>query len=194
MRTIFKLSMVMGMIVMTNLAVAVELLPVLEVAVVDAKKVKVSIMNAKGNTLSILDHKQSVYYQQEIADETFVKSFDFEVLPAGEYVLESRNEYKLDTYRLTISNEGLVVADVETVYYPSVTKRGEMVYVNLFTDDLEPLNIEIYNRNDQLIYQERLTGSENNGQIFDFSKSPAGDYKFLVANHGNVTVKSIKID
>lgn len=194
MRKIFKFSVCLSMIVMTNLAVAVELLPSMEVTVVDARKLKVSLMNARGNTLSILDQNENLFYQQEIIDGQYVKSFDFEILPAGKYLIKSTNEVQSKSFLITLSESGISLEEKETTFFPIVMKRGEMVYVNLFTNDEEPLDISIYNEDDKLIYKDAVKGAYNAGQIFDFSKSPSGEYRFYMANHGEITTKSIVIE
>jgi hypothetical protein len=142
---------------------------------------------SKKTQITLKDKRNNVLYSQTIeSGDSFSKSFNLELLPEGEYVVEIEDEIKLKSLSLNVTEEGVVETSTahKEHFKPVVSGKGQVVYVTQFSPDRDPLYIAIYDFQNELIHEEILNGEMNLGKKFDFSKSLAGPYRFFLESNG----------
>jgi len=137
----------------------------------------------KNTKVTIKDENNNILYEQNIEDsEKFAKSFNFELLVDGNYTIEIDDASRTKVYPFYISNDlvSLNNSAADEFFKPVVSQKGSMVYVSQFSPDCKPLYIAIYDRNNEVIHEELLTGRMDLGKIFDFSNSFGGQYRIYM--------------
>jgi hypothetical protein len=137
----------------------------------------------KNTKVTIKDENNNILYEQNIEDsEKFAKSFNFELLADGKYIIEIDDASRTKVYPFYISNDlvSLNNSAADELFKPVVSQKGSMVYVSQFSPNCKPLYIAIYDRNNEVIHEELLTGRMDLGKIFDFSNSFGGQYRIYM--------------
>lgn len=141
----------------------------------------------KRTKITFKDDRDNILFEQ-LVDESgkFAKSFKLELLADGEYKIEIEDETRTKILPLNISKNIVYVNGSENGEYfkPMVSTKGSLVYVNQFSPKSSPLHISIYNKNNELVHEETLSGKMDLGKIFDFSKSLNGEYRIYMESKG----------
>lgn len=133
--------------------------------------------------VNIYDAQNSLLYSDFVRNaKTFHKSYDFNGLSAGEYRIEViNNEGKTQQtiqYKLVDKTQlNAVISTVDaTGKYTLKVQRKQVA----------PVIVNIYDKNDVLIYQDEINVDSDFSRIYDFSKSFAKASVFEVYSNGTV--------
>ena len=164
----------------------------------EPKVTNVSFKNVKlGSMLSIKDINGLVLYKESIVKKgAYSKGFDLTALPNGEYYFELDSELKIVIIPFNVvSNQVKFKKEEEfTIFKPNIRVKDDIVYVSRSSDSESPVNYRIYyQKNNDLVYSEKLEVVKNFNRIFDFSTSEKGTYLFVFFTEGRKFSKIFKI-
>jgi len=164
----------------------------------EPKVTNVSFKNVKlGSMLSIKDINGLVLYKESIVKKgAYSKGFDLTALPNGEYYFELDSELKIVIIPFNVvSNQVKFKKEEEfTIFKPNIRVKDDIVYVSRSSDSESPVNYRIYyQKNNDLVYSEKLEVGKNFNRIFDFSTSEKGTYLFVFFTEGRKFSKIFKI-
>ena len=164
----------------------------------EPKVTNVSFKNVKlGSMLSIKDINGLVLYKESIVKKgAYSKGFDLTALPNGEYYFELDSELKIVIIPFNVvSNQVKFKKEEEfTIFKPNIRVKDDIVYVSSSSDSESPVNYRIYyQKNNDLVYSEKLEIVMNFNRIFDFSTSEKGTYLFVFFTEGRKFSKIFKI-
>ena len=164
----------------------------------EPKVTNVSFKNVKlGSMLSIKDINGLVIYKESIVKKgAYSKGFDLTALPNGEYYFELDSELKIVIIPFNVvSNQVKFKKEEEfTIFKPNIRVKDDIVYVTRSSDSESVVNYRIYyQKNNDLVYSEKLENVKNFNKIFDFSTSEKGTYLFVFYTEGRKFSKIFKI-
>ena len=138
---------------------------------------------SKTTHITITDKRNNILFEQTVEKgDSYSKTFNLELLPEGEYVVEIENDLKIKKVTIEVTGQGLIADESgsEEFYKPVLTKKGDLVYLMQYSPDGAPLYVSLYNSKNELLYEGTLTGKTNLGKIFDFSRTMKGKYSFYL--------------
>lgn len=166
----------------------------------DAKRTSLSLNNVKeGNLLSIKDNNGVVLFKESIKKAgIYTKGFDLTSLPDGLYLFELEKDLEIKTIPFTVKSEEVTFNEnAETkVFKPYVKANDDMVYVSMLALNAEPLLVEIYFtesnllNNFELVHSEKISGEKIIQKAFKLSGINNGSYKVVCYSHGRKFVKT----
>ena len=164
----------------------------------EPKVTNVSFKNVKlGSMLSIKDINGLVIYKESIVKKgAYSKGFDLTALPNGEYYFELDSELKIVIIPFNVvSNQVKFKKEEEfTIFKPNIRVKDDIVYVTRSSNSESVVNYRIYyQKNNDLVYSEKLENVKNFNKIFDFSTSEKGTYLFVFYTEGRKFSKIFKI-
>jgi len=181
-----KKVMLSGMIVLLLSANAIAFEDSLKVN--DTKSFNLVLNNVSSTTqITLKDARNTILFKESVnKGEDFKKTFNMELLPAGNYKVEIEDATRIKELTVDIGNDENVatVSLNKEVFKPVVTERGEKVYVSQFSPEKSPLYISIYNSRNELVHEETLEGKMDLGKKFNFSKAQKGEYRFYLESNG----------
>lgn len=136
------------------------------------------------------------FYKQNVkaSDENFMKKFSVESLPAGVYTLEIEDPMQVINLSVKIEDNKIVREEIanEKVFKPVVYKKGENVYVSKFSPDKQPLEVTIYNSDNEIVYEEKLADKVDLGRVYTFSNS--GNYTIALTSNDKTYKHTVSIN
>lgn len=163
-----------------------------------ATEPKISIIGEKSFVLSIesplsdlkvtlTDEDSYSLYSQHLTVSNFDyrKKFDLTLLPNGTYTLEVEDVQKVITMLIVVKDDKIVSSEItkETSFKPMLIVRDENLIVAGLATDEKPIYVVISDTRNNVIHEELLTGSSENGRLYKFLYS--GVYKVNLASNGN---------
>lgn len=192
-----KLSIWGALTVFASHGFATELNSDLEILMTGSKSFEVSLVNLKGEVkYSFKNAKNQSLYRNTLQSVSSVnKSFDLQLFPDGNYELEFNNGEKVCVLPIVIKNDEVDVLAKEAIfkYLPTLWQRDKRISVNWFAINDERLTINILDAEGEVLHKKTLEGKGNLGQMYDFSASPRGTYKFQLIGKGVTTTRKIEI-
>ncbi|MEJ2594411.1 MAG: hypothetical protein P8100_04650 [bacterium] len=154
----------------------------------DQKSFDLVLSDVSNSTkITLADQRNNTLFEKTIKEgESFMKTFNLELLPSGKYKVEIENATRIKSYLFEVDTDSLLMADARTkeIYKPIVHEKGSAVYVTQFSPENKPLYIAIFNDRNELLHEETLKGRIDLGKIYDFSKSENGLYRFYLESNG----------
>ena len=141
----------------------------------------------KKTSITFKDAQHNILFEQTInKTEKYAKSFNVKLLPEGEYMVEISDDLRSKVLPISITENAVNIeyAQRHELYRPTVSEKGSKVYVSQFSPNCTPLYVAIYNKNNELVYEETLEGKMDLGKVFDFSNSYNGEYRFYLESQG----------
>ncbi len=158
-----------------------------------------SIKISKGNdkTLAIsFDYPNEIDIKITIKDYNFItlfkedvkgirnstKTFDLKNLPNGIYFLEIEDEKSIFSKTIEIKNNMLYynTTNDQKVNKPIPYINGDKLYVTSFFSEELDVDIVIYNKSGQAVYEETLEKQNSFNKIFKFIEGHPNDYTVSV--------------
>jgi len=172
-----------------------------EVSSLTKEKIKkvtnITFENVKqGSTLTIKDVNGLILFKELIEKSgEYTKGFDLTALPDGSYFFELEKEMQVKIMPFKVADNEVVFDKNEEyiINKPIVFTKDKLVYISKLTLNKEPLKVDIYFENDDLVFSEVLEGELNLDRIYDFSTSKKGGYKVVLRSEGRPFIKNIKI-
>ncbi|WP_274474875.1 hypothetical protein [Mangrovimonas aestuarii] len=156
----------------------------------------------KGTTLTLKGPKDTMLYSEVIdSSGQYTKSFDFTLVPEGDYYFELDKDLEITIIPLKVSTDEVEIHDAdETKFYkPIVTvKDGNKVLISQLSLNQKPLKIEVYYEGSygkELIFQETLKNQQVLDRIYQLKQEDnnSGHFKVVLSSEGRVFTKDISL-
>lgn len=130
----------------------------------------------------------------EIFDETLKskdgkisRTYDLNALPDGTYFLDTESATKVARHEITIEGKKATVNEeaAKEILKPVVLTKDGIVTVNIQNNDKAPVEIKMYDENNNEVYSQKLEG-QTVAKRFDINKSAAKKFT-LVMSYSNKT-------
>ncbi|RAV27505.1 DUF3244 domain-containing protein [Sinomicrobium soli] len=193
-----KISIVAAMmfVVATAVAKTGDLDVSLEVKGYEGKTVSFVVNSVQKTVgLSLIDMNDRVLYAENIeVNGEYKRTYNFDKLPEGKYYLEVESATKIKRYPIVVDNSSamLLYDKNDEMYKPVVSVKKSMVYVNLLSLDKSPLHVEVYDAQNNLLYEETLKGAYELGKMYDFSNVHKGTYRLVMTHKDKTFVESVQ--
>jgi hypothetical protein len=158
--------------------------PVVRIA--GEKKIELKLNNVSENTeLVIKDLNGYTFYSETIekSQGIYAKTFDLTTLPNGTYQVELTGSVEVVSFPITIADNKITTTDIEksVTFKPTIYEKGSKVYVSKNDAENMPLSITIFNRFNDVVYEETLNGNSSKGRIYNFSQE--GQYQISMSSN-----------
>lgn len=176
---------IMALAISTGLFVgAFGSVPYVKVTSYDAKKFFVIVkgVEAAPVQISLKDTQDFELFNETYKrGDDYLKGFDLESLPDGEYFLEIENSQNLQVFTLSIINDKLFIHHDNPVAIarPTIIQRGNKVDVAVLKTGT-PLKLSILNMANDIIFQDKVTSSGNLNKRYDMSQLDPGNYTLRI--------------
>ena len=136
-------------------------------------KMELSIYDAEGKMI----HSENVDSQENIK-----RTYDLKALPEGTYFLEAESDTKVSRYEISVVGEtALLSADaISEVFKPVFVNKKGLVWIGLLNLDKSPVNIKIYDKNDNEVYDSSVILDQDMKKVFDISNIRDEEYTFVM--------------
>lgn len=162
----------------------------------NSKVVEFTLNNYDGDLqITVKDTHDYVLYKEDFKGTIYSKKYDLSELPSGVYFIEFNGETKVKTVPFTVERHAVEFNYAATRIYfkPIVVVKEKMVNITKLELDSEPLRIEIYDNNLDLIYEENLGGNLYLNRQLNFEELPRGTYDLILRSKDKVITKTIEI-
>ena len=164
----------------------------------EPKVTNMSFKNVKqGSVLSIKDINGLVIYKESILKSgKYSKGFDLTALPNGDYCFELDKDLSIEIIPFNVVSNQVKFRGEEklTILKPNIRVKDEMVYVSRLSESESAVKYSIYyQKNNDLVYSEKISSIKNFNRIYDFSTSEKGTYLFVFNAEGRKFSKTFKI-
>ena len=172
--------------------------PYIKVTSYDQKKFFLIIKNTDSSTVNVelkdVDNFR-LYKETNIQNDEYLKGFDMQSLPDGEYILEIENNQQIEMFALSIINGKLSInRDSRLVIHkPSINQTGNKVDVALQKLHEEPSKLAILDNTNDIIYEDTLADNGNLTKRYDMSRLGPGSYTMRIDIAGKYFSQSIRI-
>lgn len=145
--------------------------------------------------IRFIDMEDHVIYSERIhKSEIRDKKLDITRLPIGDYVLTIENYLRTTVFRITVGNSGASMVSKKIDHKPVYLKKDGKVYLNLLNLDLNPVDIEVRDEMDRLLFSETIDGTPTVAKSFNFKKAFKGFYTIKVKDGAIVYTEEIEVN
>ncbi len=181
MKKISKISLMLGVALLTvnmNAGTVDSALSVKEkkVTFVSNEKDKVD--------LSIYDADGKLLYSEKVdAKKNPSRTFDLKALPEGSYFLETETEMKVSRYKISLleKSASLSTTVVSEIYKPAFVNKKGLIMVSLLNLDKSPVNIKIYDKANNEVYDSDVLMEQDLKKVFDIKSLLDEEYTFVMS-------------
>lgn len=141
----------------------------------------------KGQELIIKDLNGLVLYKELIkVTGNYNKAFDLTELPDGDYFFEVNKDLEIKSIPFRVASNKVIFNKEEetTIYKPYVRLKDNYIYLNKLALHEEPLHVNIYYGDNELIYSETIKNTKNIGKAYKLLKYATGSYKVELNSDG----------
>lgn len=179
MKKISKFSLMLGVALLTvnmNAGTVDSALSVKEKKVTfvsnEMDKIDLSIYDSEGKLL----HSEMVDAKKNPA-----RTFDLKALPQGTYFLET--ETKISRYKISILEKSASLSTnvVSEVYKPAFVNKKGLIRVSLLNLDKSPVNIKIYDKANNEVYDSNVIMEEDVKKVFNINDIHDEEYTFVMS-------------
>ncbi|MBL6446276.1 hypothetical protein JMN32_08150 [Fulvivirga sp. 29W222] len=193
-----KKSMVAVLFLTTLFVSAYGSTPYIKVTSYDLKKFFVIIKNTDSSKVNVVlkdGNNFSLYKETYINSDEYLKGFDLQSLPDGEYTLEIENNQRIEMFALSIINNKLSINKDSrlVIHKPSINQNGNKVDVALQKLQEAPLKLSILDNTNDIIFEDTLADNGNLTKRYDMSRLGPGSYTMRIDIAGKLFSQSIRI-
>lgn len=185
MKKFVKLGLVLGMLVATLGANAANVANItLSVVKENAKTINLVVEDASDVKLVIRNEQGTSVYSEVISSKKgkVSKTYDLKYLPSGNYTLEAETATKLVTYNIDLADTTTVVENaVKEVFKPILFTKEGKVMLQLLNLEKAPVNVTIYDVNNNVLYTQEFEGEINFSKKFALKKTFSSSYTFVIS-------------
>lgn len=157
----------------------------------------ITFKNVKqGSLLLIKDSNELILYKELIEKSgSYSKGFDLTALPNGNYYFELDKQVEISVIPFQVK-AGMVEFKKDEeykIFKPVVYVKDRYAYISRMSFIKNPIEIKVYNEDDNLVLSEKLEESKSLKRVYNFSKIKEGNYTIIFKSEGRVFKNSIKI-
>jgi hypothetical protein len=193
MKKISKFSLMLGVTLLTMNVHAGTVDFSLDVKKEQGKKVTFAINKINKMDLSIYDANDKLIHSESVnSKKNMNRTYDLNALPEGTYFLEAESDSKISRYEISVvgATASLATGAVSEVYKPVFTFKNGLVWVNILNLDGSPVNIKIYDKEDNEVYDSASLTDQNVTKVFDVNNIQNEAYTFVVTDNNKTFTKT----
>ena len=185
MKKISKFGLMLGVTLLTMNVHAGTVDFSLDVKKEQGKKVTFAIDKINEMNLSIYDADDKLIHSEMVnSKKDFNRTYDLNALPEGTYFLEVESDSKISRYEISVaSSSALLSANAISEDYkpsPVFLYKDGLVWVNIINLDNSPVNIKIYDKDGDEVYNSAKLMDRNVTKIFDVNNIENEKYTFVM--------------
>lgn len=149
------------------------------------KKVTFAINTINIMNLSIYDADDKLIHSEKVDSKKDInRTYDLNALPEGTYFLEVESDVTISRYEISITgakaslSANAIFEDYKPV--PVFLFKDGLVWVNIVNLDNSPVNIKIYDKDGDEVYDSPELTDENVTKIFDVNNIANEKYTFVM--------------
>ena len=155
MKNVIKLFVVIAVTISASFVNATE--PTFKVKVVGEKKFRVEVTDIKGSSMAFIKNENGqVLFKEKSKGSLIRKTFDFSRMENGNYHLIVKDDFKIRTLPVAVTNEGIEVneLDLQKTFFPVVEKNDNEVLVRLLSNRDNDLSITVRTMDGDLLTRD----------------------------------------
>jgi len=183
MKNVLKISLILAVFLTAFGASANEKDFSLRVKSEKGKMVSFSINEAKNISLSIYGKNNETLFDEIITSNgTINRTYDLNAFPEGNYILEVETDAKIAQYEIQISSATASISETakSEIFKPVLKKGDGFIALNIAKLGKSPIEVQVYDENNTLLYSETFTDKENFATRFDTKSTNADQLTFVV--------------
>ncbi len=187
----FSLVLVVTLLTMNMHAGTVDF--TLNVKKEQGKMVTFALNNIDKMDLSIYDAEGKMIHSENVNSKNGVnRTYDLKALPEGTYFLQAESDSKISRYEISVVGETASLSSdvVSEVYKPVFVYRKRLVWVNILNLDQSPVNIKIYDNQNNEVYNSNSLTDQSVTKVFDINNFQNEDYTFVVTDNDKTFSKT----
>jgi hypothetical protein len=133
--------------------------------------------------LSIYDADDKLIHSESVnSKKDFNRTYDLKDFPEGTYFLVAESDSKISKYKISVVGEtaSLATNAISEVYKPMFKDEKGLVSLSIFNLDKSPVNIKIYDEDDNEVYDSEVLLNQNINKIFDIKNIKSEKYTFVM--------------
>lgn len=133
--------------------------------------------------LSIYDSEGKIIHSEKVDSQKDMNiTYDLKALPEGTYFLEAESDLKVSRYQISVAEKSATLsADaVSELYKPAFVNKDGLVRVSFLNTDKSPVNIIIYDKDNNEVYNSDVIFDQKVAKIFDINKVNHEEYTFVM--------------
>lgn len=194
MKKILKFSLVL-LVVMISMDVHAGILDFTSNVKKEQGKKVTFALNDKGSVaLSIFDVEEKlIHFEKVESSKISSRTYDLSALPDGTYFLESESDTKIGRYEISVVGNTAVLSThaVSEVYKPTFTDKKGLVLVTILNMDKSPVNIKIYDKANNEVYDSDVIIDQNVDKVFDITTIKDEEYTFVMTYKDKTFTKTL---
>ena len=166
----------------------------IKVSTIDSKLIDLRLKNSDGDlTISVKDSYGEVLYSEKFEGVYFSKKYDLQTLPTGNYYFEVEGSTKINLMPFTVTRRGFEFKNeiASTYYKPTVRQEGDLVLISKIAFNKENFEINLYDEESNLLYNELLNGKINLDKALNLKDLKSGSYKLVTKSEGKVFEQNV---
>lgn len=161
---------------------------------VDSKKEQSKMVTFATNkmNLSIYDANDKLIHSEYVnSKKDFNRAYDLNILPKGNYFLEAKSDTKISKYEISIDKKTASLSnnEISEVYKPIFEYKKGLVWLNILNPDKSPVNIKIYDKEDNEVYDSSILTDQNVTKVFDINNIQNEKYTIIVTDNDRIFTK-----
>ncbi|MDD5148890.1 MAG: T9SS type A sorting domain-containing protein [Flavobacterium sp.] len=143
--------------------------------------------------LSIYDAEGKLIHSEKVNSKKNInRTYDLNALPKGTYFLEVESDFKISRYIISVIGEtaSLSTEPTSEIYKPTFVSKEGLVWVGLFNVDKSPVNIKIFDKDDNEVYDSKEVLDQNVKKVFDINYNNSEEYTFVVTDNDRTFTKT----
>lgn len=194
MKTIFKTTVVLALLLTTSLGLAKDS----EIALRTSKESKSLVLTlanpSKDFTVSITDINAYVLYFERMENSVVTKKFDLQSLQNGTYFLTTSDSSRTIVYTVAIAGESVSILEKDETLKPYFRVAKEKLFVNFLNLDKSKVIIKVYDEEYRVVFSETVTEEMIIQKAFNFEGAFAGSYRVVVSDKNKSYAENFIVD
>jgi hypothetical protein len=193
MKNLFKFSLVLGVALLTMNVHASDVDFLLGVKKEQGRMVTIVLSETKKMDLSIYDASDRLIHSENVDTQKIVnRTYDLKALPEGTYYLEAESDMKIARYKITVVGATATLSEtaISEVYKPVFVEKNGLVTLTVLNLTKSPVNIKIYDNEDNEVYASEKLTDETVAKIFDLNNIKSEKYTFVITYNNKTFAKT----
>jgi hypothetical protein len=143
--------------------------------------------------LSIYDANDKLIHSETVDSKKNIdRTYDLKALPDGTYFLVAESDMKISRYKISVAGETASLSEnaISEVYKPVFVDKNGLVALSIFNLDKSPVNIKIFDNEDNEVYNSAILTDQNINKVFDVKNIKFETYTFVMTYNNKTFTKT----
>lgn len=187
----FSLVLVVALITMNVHAGTVDF--TLVVKKEQGKMVTFALNKMNNVDLSIYDANDKLIHSEKVDSQKIInRTYDLKALPDGTYFLQVESELKISRYEISVAGATATLSEnaISEIYKPVFVNKKGLILLSILNLDKSPVNIKIYNDEENEVYNSAVLLDQNITKVFDVKNIKFETYTFVMTYNNKTFTKT----